>query len=151
MEGREPMIRMYLNGVSVDDISKHFDCTRETVYRRLRTMSNFEEVSKALRRTRKQKRLKKYRQRLPEVYELLEQGIAAVNIAKQLGIPYARIRELLRGTKYDNTHESKKFRDRSIYSLYKSGMTQEKLAQKYDLGQSSISEIIKKWETSRKT
>ena len=151
MEGKEPMVRMYLNGMSVQEIAEHFDCTREAVYMRLRTIPNFKQVSKALRNARKEERLKQYRQRLPEIYELLDQGTPAAHVAKQLNIPYARIRSLLRGTEYDNTHESKKFRDRGIYSLYKSGMTQQQLAKKYGLAQSSISEIIKKWETSHKT
>lgn len=151
MEGLEPMVRMYLNQVPVIKIAEHFGVSRETVYSRLRTIPNYKEVSRSLRNVKKENRLKKYRQRLPEIHQLAKQGVGMVGISEQLNIPYYTIKTLLRGTKYDSTHKAKEFRDRNIYSLYRRGMTQTQLAKKYNLAQSSISDRIKKWETSHKT
>lgn len=151
MEGLEPMVRMYLNQVPVIKIAEHFGVSRETVYSRLRTIPNYKEVSRSLRNVKKENRLKKYRQRLPEIHQLAKQGVGMVGISKKLNIPYYTVKALLRGTKYDSTHKAKEFRDRNIYSLYRRGMTQTQLAKKYNLAQSSISDRIKKWETSHKT
>lgn len=151
MEGLEPMVRMYLNQVPVTKIADHFEVSRETVYSRLRTIPNYKEVSRSLRNVKKENRLKKYRQRLPEIHQLAKQGVGMVGISEKLNIPYYTVKALLRGTKYDSTHKAKEFRDRNIYSLYRRGMTQTQLAKKYNLAQSSISDRIKKWETSRKT
>ena len=151
MEGLEPMVRMYLNQVPVTKIADHFEVSRETVYSRLRTIPNYKEVSRSLRNVKKENRLKKYRQRLPEIHQLAKQGVGMVGISEKLNIPYYTVKALLRGTKYDSTHKAKEFRDRNIYSLYRRGMTQTQLAKKYNLAQSSISDRIKKWETSHKT
>jgi len=151
MEGLEPMVRMYLNQVPVIKIAEHFGVSRETVYSRLRTIPNYKEVSLSLRNAKRENKIKKHSQRLPEINKLAEQGVGMVGISKKLNIPYYTVKALLRGTKYDSTHKAKEFRDRNIYSLYRRGMTQTQLAKKYNLAQSSISDRIKKWETSHKT
>lgn len=87
-------------------------------------------------------RIGKYQRRLEEVYRLLDEGMYAINISKKLCIPYYVIKEMLSGTNYDNSHESKVKRNKEIYKRYLEGETQTKLAKEYFVSQAQISDII---------
>lgn len=149
MEGYEQMVKMYLEGVSVIDIAKHFGCSRETVYARLRKMPQYKKTYLTVREAKKASTIGRHKDSVPEVYRLLEQGMSATGISKELNIPYPSLRTLLRGTKYDNSQKSKRFRNQVIYTQYKRGATQNELAKKYGIAQSTISLIISNWEKNK--
>jgi len=139
---KKKVIQEYLAGIPVVKIAKSHKVTRETVYKTLRTIPNFEQVSKSLVGLRRESRLGKYYRRKEEVYRLLEQGVYAVNISKKLCIPYYIIKDMLSETNYDNSHASKVRRNEEIYKRYLNGETQTKLAKEYFVSQAQISDII---------
>lgn len=132
----------YLSGIPVIKIAKRHKSTRETIYKTLRTIPDFEQVSLSLLNARKEMRIGKYQRRLEEVYRLLDKGMYAINISEKLCIPYYVIKDMLANTNYDNSHESKVKRNKEIYSRYLKGETQTKLAKEYFVSQAQISDII---------
>jgi transposase len=147
----ENVVELYMDGHSVSSIAKQFGSTREAVYRYLREIPNFKDISRKFSEDKKELRLRRYTQQIEEIISLRKSGISMSCISKELGISYKRVRELLKNTEYDNSHSSKEFRNSLIYTTHKSGLTQKEIALKLGLGQSTVSKIIRKWETSHKT
>jgi DNA-binding CsgD family transcriptional regulator len=135
---------MFLRGIPVTDIAKKLGCSRETVYLHLRKMPNFHEVAESMSKIRKRQRRNKYQDKMPEVKRMAKEGKGGVEIAEALSIPYKVVKSFLRGTPYDNTHIRKQLRNEKIWELYRDGMTQEELADKFGLAQSTISHIVRK-------
>lgn len=140
---RQEIRKMYLDGIPVKVISKSFSLSREGVYRYLRDIPNFKEISETLRRAKKLRQINQYHTRLDEVYSLVKEGKHTVEISRMLKIPYIELREILKGTKYDNSHKGKEKRNTRIIKLYNDGMSQQKIAKKFGLAQSTISDVIK--------
>lgn len=134
---------MFLRGIPVTDIAKKLGCSRETVYLHLRKMPNFHEVAESMSEIRKRQRRNKYQDKMPEVKRMAKEGKGGVEIAEVLSIPYKVVKSFLRGTPYDNTHIRKQLRNEKIFELYRDGMTQEELAEKFGLAQSTISHIVR--------
>jgi len=140
---RQEIKRMYLGGIPVRIISKNFNLSREGVYRYLRDIPNFKEISETLRRAKKLRQINQYHTKLDEVYRLARGGKHTVEISKMLKIPYTELKKILKGTKYDNTHISKTKRNAKIIKMYKQGVSQQKIAKKFGLAQSTISDVVK--------
>lgn len=147
----ENVVEMYLDGQSVGEIAKHFGATREAVYLYLREIPNFKDISRKFAEDRKKLRLRQYSTSTNDILKLREDGLSMRTISKALGMSYTRVRKLLKGTSLDNSHKSKLKRNRRICQMYKAGLTQREIAEELKLGQSTISNIIRKWGTSQKT
>ena len=149
MAEREQLIQEYLNGKSVIDIAKQYDLSREAVYQHLRKIPNWEKVSESLVKTPREKALEQYGHLIPEIIRLKEEGLSTSVVAKKLDIPFYPLVELLKGTRHDNSKKAREERDKEIYKGYKAGRTQGELAREFGMAQSSISEIIRKWDLNK--
>ena len=139
----------FLVGIPVEEIAKRNRTTRETVYKRLRQIRDYEEVKQSLKNVRETYRASIYKKRLPQIYKLKDKGMSTVKISKKLHIPYYALSELLRGTRYDNTTSSKSERNRGIWGLYRGGRTQQSLAKEFSLSQAQISDILHKFHNGK--
>jgi len=136
------IIRDYLNGVSVINLTKKYEMTREAIYLHLRTLPNWKEAKEEYLKDKIRRNKSTYLEDLPRILKLRRKGLSATQISKKLNIHYRKISYLLLGTKYDNTQTSKEDRDKKIVDGYASGMTQTKLAKKFGLVQTRISAIL---------
>ena len=142
---RSAFVREYLDGKSVIDIAKKYDVTREAVYLYLRRLPDWEKIYKSKRRTKWQRAVDKYSDKIPKIIALREQGYSTLRTAKELNVPFEATKEILKMTPYDNSKEVRDARNEKIYNEYMNGAHQKKLALKYGMAQSSISAIVHKW------
>lgn len=144
MTKSDEIIAKYNSGVSVINLAKEYNLTRERIYQYLRKAPNFKGISSQKREEKVKKRLAGYSHLLPAIFEMREQGLGTTTIASKLGITYNTTRTLLKGTQWDNSKKVKALRNRSINRAYLNGMSQVKIAKKFGMCQSSISAILLK-------
>jgi Mor family transcriptional regulator len=142
----ESLVNSYLNGMTVAKLMEKYKFTKEGIYLHLRRIPHFKKISRLKLRAKTEKRIKGLKKRLPEVRRMLKAGIFAYTIARNTGIPYEDLKILLKGTKYDNSHTSKRPRDKEIQDLYVKGSTQKELAKQFGVSQARISAILNKNE-----
>lgn len=144
MEGKDSMVREYLNGKPVSKIAEENNITREAVYLRLRTLPNWKNIAESKHRARIGEYLNKYKNRTTELHKLGEEGLSMLEMSKKTKIPYNHVRKLLKGTQFDNAHATSKGRNKDIRRLHSSGWSRRKLAKKYELSYGHICRIIRK-------
>ena len=147
---RLDILEDYLNGISVTEIAKKDNLTREAVYLHLRKERNW----KKLKRQNAEMKLRKSTLNrmgiLEEAFKLREQGISTSETARRLHVTPKRLSVLLQGTEYDNSARVRKERNKRICRDYKKGETQPQLAKKYGVSQSCISNVIREWGVSKR-
>ncbi len=139
------MISEYLAGNSAISIAEKYGVTKETVYRRLRKMGNWNIIKEKNKVLKMKKRLEKYEPIREEVYRLAEAGEYRRVISKSLGISLVLINELLRGTKYDTSLSARLPLHNEIRRDYGRGMDRQELMEKYELSYPHICRIINKY------
>ena len=142
MGKRKNIVRDYIKGDKVSDLSKKYEMTREGIYGHLRTLPGWETTKTFLREERKDRKRK---ENLLRIRNLKEEGMGSVAIARKLQISYSIVREVLRGSKYDNSQRAKAKRDDKILEMYKEGMTQTEIGKEFGLTQARISNILQKF------
>ena len=142
---RSAFVREYLDGKSVIDIANKYDVSREAVYLYLRKLPDWEKIYKSKRRTKWQRAVDKYNDKIPKIIALREQGYSTLQTSKKLNVPFEATKEILKTTPYDNSKKAREERNEKIYNDYMNGMSQVKLAEKYGMAQSSISNIVRQW------
>ena len=149
MEHEDILVQEYLDGNSVINIAKERGITREAVYQHLRQLPNWQKVSDSMKPTKKQRAENKYRYAVAEILKLSEQGYSAVQISEKLKVPFYSVQNILKGTRFDNRKQVRHERNRQIYELYQQGNSQQQIATAFGMAQSSISEIIRKWDSNK--
>ena len=142
---RSAFVREYLDGKSVIDIANKYDVSREAVYLYLRKLPDWEKIYKSKRRTKWQRAVDKYSDKIPKIIALREQGYSTLQTSKKLNVPFEATKEILKTTPYDNSKKAREERNEKIYNDYMNGTSQVKLAEKYGMAQSSISNIVRQW------
>ena len=142
---RSEFVREYLDGKSVIDIAKKYGVTREAVYLYLRRLPDWEKIYKSKRRTKWQRAVDKYSEKIPKIIKLRKKGYSTIQVSRKLEVPFEAVREILKTTAYDNSKQARDDRNERIYNEYMRGTPQKKLALKYNMAQSSISDIVRKW------
>ena len=145
MEHRDKLVQEYLDGNSVINIAKKHNLTREAVYLYLRRLPDWEKIYKSKRKTKWQRAVDKYSDKIPKIIKLRKKGYSTIQVSKKLKVPFEAVREILKTTPYDNSKQARDERNEKIYNEYMNGAHQKKLALKYGMAQSSISAIVHKW------
>jgi transposase len=143
LEKKQRVIDMYYDGITVKKIAEFFGNSREYIYQILRPLPDFEDFSDYLRKQRTSKTSSKYQKHLPYIKERLDKGDSLGKIVREIHLPYLPISKMLKGTKYDNSRKAKKRRDKKIVKLYKQGLLQREIAQKYGIRQTTVSKIVR--------
>ena len=133
---------MYRRGVPVTAIAKKNNSSRQAIYQRLRGMEDYEEVKKFRALKEEAQKVTEYKKYLPLAISMLEEGQKVIPVARKLGIPYNFLREELKGTVYDNTPEGKERRNEKIRELYKKGLTQDEIADRFFVSQNTVSRVL---------
>lgn len=141
---KSDIISQYILGESVIELSKKYGLSRERIYQYLRELDEWE-IEKCINVDRKKHQRKIQNEMLKmEVMRDLKTGLSIKDISKRRHISSPRLREMLNDTKYRFGLAIKRRRDRKIGKLYKSGLTQKELSQKYNTTQTNISRILKR-------
>jgi DNA-binding CsgD family transcriptional regulator len=144
MTKSEEIQELYKDGTKARHIAQAFDMSTEGVYQHLRKLDNFKKLKEQHRKMGEQKRLAQYDELMPQIIEMRKQDIGAVAIANKLDISYHTMKKLLKGTKWDNTMQSKEQRNEKMFKMYKEGATQEELAKEFKCSQANISQTLKR-------
>ena len=142
---KSEIIGRYMLGEPVIELATQYGLSRERIYQYLRELQEWEEEQtiyqqrKAHRDSFKKEKLKN------EVIRRVKAGQGVTKIASELGIASLTVHKLLKGTRYKTGNKAKAIRDRQIVREHRAGMSQAKLAKKYNLAQTNISRIIIKY------
>ncbi len=141
MEGKDLIINEFLQGASAQQLADKYGVTREAIYLRLRTLPNWREVSKKMKRQRDKERLDKQKK---HILELAEQGYSADKISKELRLANKTVTNVLRGTKYDRTFETLRHRNAEAKKLRALGWSKEKLCERYGVKPRQLHNMLSK-------
>lgn len=142
----EEIIGLYKQGMSVINIAKQFQCSREAVYTYLRRLPNFKSVSKRLYKKKQRERDLVIRKKIMSGKIFSPQSFSFKAGARHFKTSQQLLHRIVKGTKYDVSQKGKAERDKIIHSLYKEGMTQLELAKLFKLSQARISYILEKFK-----
>ena len=144
MTKSEEIIAKYNSGVSVINLAKEYNLTRERIYQYLRQVPDFKSLSKKKRLERVKSRMESFSHLTPQIEQGLREKKSLTLIAKELGISYLTAKNLIKGTPMDTSKKAKAKRNEAINKAYVRGLSQVKIAKKFNLCQSAISAILLK-------
>lgn len=90
----ERMARMYAAGATLEEIGREYGITRERVRQVLNKVADMSVLKAEARTSRRQQRERQAQRALPKARKLLSAGVALQEVASELGIPFALVREL---------------------------------------------------------
>lgn len=144
-EYREDIVEAYLSGMKAKDMMEKFNLSKEGVYMHLRKMEGFEKAKgRKLRSLYKQKK-EGNKEIIKSIKAMLKSGMKRYEVRRALGIGQARFTRLLMGTRFYQPKGVKEERNKKIVDLYKAGVSQIELGRKFNVAQSRISVILKKY------
>lgn len=142
---------LYKNRIPVAEIARKRSVTREAVYQQLRKNNEFTKLVEARRLERQQRAASSVAERLSEAADLINDGMSIKKVALVLNIQYNTLREALKGTAWDNSHTSKRGRNKKIVRALDNGASQLKVARRFGISQARVSKILSKWKNSKRT
>lgn len=138
------VIKLYLSGVPVVEISDMMGVTREAVYQKLRKTEGWKGIKRHLSLNRSSLRLTELQGHTEEIVAGWLSGVSMLDIAKELKTSRKNISDIIK-QEMGSTKRNYK-RDLQIVEEYKNGVTQVELSKKYGISQPCISRIVRTLE-----
>lgn len=135
------VIKLYLSGVPVVEISDMMGVTREAVYQKLRKAEGWKGIKRHLSLNRSSLRLTELQGHTEEIVAGWLSGVSMLDIAKELKTSRKNISDIIK-KEMGSTKRNYK-RDLQIVEEYKNGVTQVELSKKYGISQPCISRIVR--------
>lgn len=137
---KDNLLNDYLLGVSVTQLAKKYDVSREAIYNHLRTMGNWRTVKTHLREGRMSDNTKRLLDLSDEIVSGWLVGVSMVNLGVEFQATPKMISKIIKNVM--GTTKRRYQRDLQIVEEYENGMTQIALSKKYGISQPNICRII---------
>ena len=134
----------YRRGIAVSTIAREHDVTSQYIYRRLAKLSGRQWEEERLNHNMSRPGAQERITRRETIHAMAEKGATWDEIAQATGATFRLIKRTL--TPSITRHME---RYRAIIRDYESGMLQKEVAEKYSLGQSTVSSIISRYKGTR--
>ena len=141
MKNEDKILKLYMSGVPVTEISELFDITREGVYQKLRRRAGWKGMKKHHSNLHTSERLSRLQEHAGEIVEGWSSGVSMTDIAKEFKTTRKNISDIIK-QEVGSTRRMHK-RDLKIVEEYKNGTTQTALSKKYRISQPCISRIVR--------
>lgn len=142
---KSEIISRYMFGDTVIQLSKEYGLSRERIYQYLRDVKDWDE-EKGIYKDRKRRQREIQDEKLkPLILKDRKQGMKLCKIIEKYHTSPRRVERILKGTGYEGGRSYLKRRDNGILKLYKKGLTQKEIGQRFNTCQTNVARIIGKF------
>ena len=144
MGEKDKILKLYMSGVPVTEISELFNVTREAIYQKLRKTEGWKGMKVHHSGLRSSERLTELQGHIEDIISGWLSGVSMLDIAKELKTSRKNISDIIK-QEMGSTRKNYK-RDLKIAEEYKNGVTQVELSKRYNISQPCISRIVRTLE-----